>query len=62
MPWITNGEVAWEIPGDRIARLFINKVYTAPEGWGITMKIEAGRNAWTKGDCGELRRRVANAS
>jgi len=26
------------------------------------LRIEAGRKTWTKGDCGELRRKVTNAS
>jgi len=62
MAWITNGKVAWEIPGGRIAKRFLDKMYIPPEGWEVTRVLDAGVVSWAKGECGEMRREVESAS
>ena len=62
VPWLTNGTVAWEIPEGRLARLFFNKTYYAPDGWEVIHNLKPDGPPWAKGVCGEMRREVTNAS
>lgn len=61
MAWITNDKIAWEIPGGRIAKRFLEKMYIPPEGWEVTGVLD-DRVPWVKGQCGEMRREVTSAS
>lgn len=51
--WITNGEVAWQIP-PRIAEFYIRRAYIPPETWYIVEGMGFARD-WHKGVCGEMR-------
>ncbi|MDD5510831.1 MAG: hypothetical protein PHI12_08475 [Dehalococcoidales bacterium] len=53
--WLTNGEVAWEIPADRdIASRYVKRIYLPYDGWSIIIG-GLGRN-WKQGKFGEMRR------
>lgn len=52
--YLSNGEVAWEIPSDHnIDGRFLNRVYLPPQGWAVVMGKELKR--FFPGVCGELR-------
>lgn len=52
--WITNGQVAWEIPPGRVASFFVRGAYQPPEDW----RVHKGKLSedWTRGDFGEMRK------
>ena len=39
--WLTNGRIAWEIPGGRITRFFLRGDYLPPQGWLVTHKLDS---------------------
>ena len=51
--YLSNGYVAWEIPGGRIAYMFLIGAYIPPPGWTVQ---EEPDDSWYTGQCGELRR------
>jgi len=52
--WITNGEVAWEIPPGPIAHRYASQLYQPVEPWVIIYAEKLP--GWKEGRCGELRR------
>ena len=52
--WITNGQVAWEIPPGLTARLYVRRAYLPPEDW----KVHEGSlpDGWAQGGSGEMRK------
>jgi len=53
MPYfLTNGEVAWEIPA-RVGRFFWDGLYQTPPGWSVITSLQGH---WHNGDCGKYRR------
>jgi hypothetical protein len=60
--FISNGEVAWEIPPG-ISDRFLNHVYLSPpDGWVVCWPSDIiDEPEWYRGEYGEYRRRVAVA-
>jgi len=52
--WLTNGQVAWQIPSGRVARFYVWEAYLPPEDW----KVHEGSlpDGWARGVSGEMRK------
>lgn len=37
--WLTNGQVAWQIPSGRISRYYEDGYYKPPAGWKVTGRL-----------------------
>ncbi len=53
--WLTNGEVAWQIPPGRIANFFLKGYYLPPPEWRA--HDDALDPEWERGKFGEMRRK-----
>jgi hypothetical protein len=52
--YISNGEVAWEVPGGRTARMYRNGLYLPPAGWKVLTWLSPKK--WRLCAAGEMRR------
>jgi len=51
--WLTNGRVAWYIGNTRLAMMYVESYYIAPEGWKVIQRKQG--DDWKLGVCGEMR-------
>jgi hypothetical protein len=56
--FITNENVAWEIPPGRISSFYLEGAYLPPEGWRIETSGHIRQPPWFTGVCGELRKKM----